>query len=115
MKKQLKKMLESDEEYAEQLQKLNVKGVLFNVFWNVKLYSEVKDCEASLQMYKDLYNPSDLDNPNSNIFLSLIVKYVFVSDKEHTQANAVWTQAVLEIIFNEEYLLPKIDADFVNM
>ncbi|CAG8799472.1 2095_t:CDS:1, partial [Cetraspora pellucida] len=41
--------------------------------------------------------------------------YVFVSDKECTQANAVWTQAVFETIFDEEYLLPKIDANFVDV
>ncbi|CAG8726843.1 16345_t:CDS:2, partial [Racocetra persica] len=74
-------MLESDEEYTEQLQKLNDKGVSFNSFWNAKLYSE----------------------------------YIFVSDKEHTQANAIWTQAVLETIFDEKYLSPKIDTDFVDI
>jgi hypothetical protein len=44
----------------------------------------------------------------------LPIKYVFVSDDERTQANAVWTQAVLETIFDEEYLSPKIDADYVD-
>ncbi|CAG8659107.1 15151_t:CDS:2, partial [Cetraspora pellucida] len=51
--KQLNKMLESDKEYAEQLQKLNNKGVLFNVFWNIKLYSEV--IFAAIQLKKDYY------------------------------------------------------------
>ncbi|KAF0515420.1 chad domain-containing protein: PROVISIONAL [Gigaspora margarita] len=69
----------------------------------------------SKKAYKDLYNSSDLDNPNSDTFLLLIIKYVFVFNKECTQANAIWTQAVLETIFDEEYLLPKIDADVINM
>src|ERR1700752_4179699 len=65
--------------------------------------------------YNDLYNPCDLDNPNSEIFLSLIIKYVFVSNDECTNANAVWIQAVLETIFDEDYISPKIDADYVDM
>ena len=68
----------------------------------------------SKKAYNDLYNPCDLDDLNSETFLSLIIKYVFVSDDECTQANAVWTQAVLETIFDEEYLSPKIDADYVD-
>ncbi|KAF0458255.1 chad domain-containing protein: PROVISIONAL [Gigaspora margarita] len=188
IKEQLKEMLESDEECAEQLQKLNDKGVPFNTFWNDKLYSKVvsssnfthmsvaeKTCnfknkyyefhnnvflklqgnlakksyyirrvkeglwstfginrvkpfsekntkeqmrewkKNSKKAYKDLYNPSDPDNPNSDTFLLLIIKYVFVSDEERTQANTIWTQAVLETIFDKEYFSPKIDADVVDM
>ncbi|CAG8460086.1 13022_t:CDS:2, partial [Cetraspora pellucida] len=82
MKKQLKKMLENDEEYAEQLQKLNNKEELWSIFGinRVKLFSKKYTKEQirewkknSKQVYKDLYNPSDLDNSNSNIFLSLII------------------------------------------
>jgi hypothetical protein len=69
----------------------------------------------SKKAYDDLYNPSDPDNPNSDTFLSLIIKYVFVSDDQRTQANAVWTQAILETIFDEDYLSPKIDADVVDV
>ncbi|CAG8821273.1 24083_t:CDS:2, partial [Gigaspora margarita] len=118
---QLKEILESDEECAEQLQKLNDKSVPFNTFWNDKLYSEntkeqIREWKKnSKKAYKDLYNPSDPDNPNFDTFLSLIIKYVFVSDAERTQANAIWTQAVLETIFDEEYLSPKIDADVINV
>ena len=87
----------------------------------IKLFSE-KDSKAQMlewkknskKVYNDLYNPCDPDDLNSEIFLSLIIKYVFVSDDERTQANAVWTQAVLETIFDEEYLFPKIDTNYVN-
>ncbi|CAG8829400.1 13699_t:CDS:2, partial [Racocetra persica] len=51
----------------------------------------------SKQTYKDLYNPSNSDNSNSEIFLSLIIKYVFVSNKEYTQANAIWIQAIQKL------------------
>ncbi|RIB02166.1 hypothetical protein C2G38_2292258 [Gigaspora rosea] len=150
IKEQLKKMLESDEECTEQLQKLNDKGVLFNIFWNDKLSSEVVSRGIACHLYSNfkgilypcvgfrsqsgsievnfgnenfkysdacsnLAKKSNPDNPNSNTFLSLIIKYVFVSDEEYTQANAIWTQAVLETIFDEEYLLPKIDADVVDV
>ncbi|CAG8718562.1 41614_t:CDS:2 [Gigaspora margarita] len=101
---QLKEMLESDEECAEQLQKLNDKVKPFSEKDTKKQMREWK--KNSKKAYKDLYNPSDLDNPNSNIFLSLIIKYVFVSDEEYTQANAIWTQA---------YLSPKIDADVIDV
>ncbi|KAF0476722.1 chad domain-containing protein: PROVISIONAL [Gigaspora margarita] len=169
IKEQLKKILESDEECAEQLQKLNDKGVLFNTFWNDKLYSKVvsssnfthmsvieKTCnfknkyyefhnniflklwgekdtkeqmrewkKNSKKAYKDLYNPSDLDNPNFATFFSLIIKAPLApfaallgsidSIANTALANAIWTQAVLETIFDEEYLSPKIDADVINV
>ena len=41
MKERLKKLMENDKECAENLQKLNNKGVSFNKLWNDKLYSEV--------------------------------------------------------------------------
>ncbi|CAG8698321.1 2250_t:CDS:1, partial [Dentiscutata heterogama] len=100
-----------------------VKEGLWSTFGvnRIKPFSE-KDSKAQMlewkknskKAYNDLYNPCDPDDPNSETFLSLIIKYVFVSDDECTQANAVWTQAVLETIFDEEYLSPKIDADYVD-
>ncbi|CAG8491737.1 12862_t:CDS:2, partial [Ambispora gerdemannii] len=33
---------------------------------------------------------------------------------ERTQANAIWTQAVLEVIFDEEHTSSKIEADIVE-
>ncbi|CAG8489902.1 16744_t:CDS:2 [Dentiscutata heterogama] len=57
----------------------------------------------------------DPDDLNFETFFSLIIKYVFVSDDEHTQANAVWTQAILETIFDKDYVSPKIDIDYVDM
>ncbi|CAG8823412.1 22290_t:CDS:2, partial [Racocetra persica] len=106
IKEQLKEILENNDEYKENLQKLNEKDVSFNKFWSNKLYSEA---------YNDLYNSCDPDDPNSDIFLSLIIKYIFVSNEERTQANAIWTQAVLETIFDKEYLSPKINRNVIDM
>ncbi|CAG8731161.1 11238_t:CDS:2, partial [Dentiscutata heterogama] len=100
-----------------------VKEGLWSTFGvnRIKLFSK-KDSKAQMlkwkknskKAYSDLYNPCDPDNLNSKTFLSLIIKYVFVSNDERTQANVVWTQAVLETVFDEKYLSPKIDADYVN-
>ncbi|CAG8516418.1 5024_t:CDS:2, partial [Racocetra persica] len=67
------------------------------------------------KVYKELYNPSDPNDPNSNTFLALIIKYAFISEDECTHANAIWTQAVLELIFDENYLSVKLDSDVVDM
>jgi len=66
------------------------------------------------QVHEDLYKPSDSDDPSSDTYISLIIKSVFASDKERTNENAIWVQSVLEVIFDEEHLLSKIDADIVN-
>ncbi|UZO12537.1 uncharacterized protein OCT59_004070 [Rhizophagus irregularis] len=66
------------------------------------------------QVHEDLYKPSDSDDPSSDTYISLIIKSVFASDKERTNENAIWVQSVLEVIFDEEHLSSKIDADIVN-
>ncbi|CAG8596943.1 5256_t:CDS:2, partial [Racocetra persica] len=65
----------------------------------------------SKKVYEELYNLSDPNNPNSNIFLALIIKYAFIFEDKRTHANAIWTQTVLELIFDENYLLAKLDSD----
>ena len=65
------------------------------------------------QAHDDLYKPSDPNDTNSDTYITLIIKSVF-SQKECTTANCIWTQAVLETIFDENYLSPKIDADIIN-
>src|ERR1043165_5717474 len=71
--------------------------------------------QDSRKAYKDLYNPNDPTNPNSDTFLASIVQYVFVSEDEQTHMNAIWTQAILEIIFDEHYLSAKIDSEVIDM
>ncbi|PKC52642.1 hypothetical protein RhiirA1_543442 [Rhizophagus irregularis] len=66
------------------------------------------------QVHEDLYKPSDSDDPSSDTYISLIIKSVFASDKERTNENAIWVQSVLEVIFDEEHLSSKIDADIVD-
>ncbi|CAG8561364.1 7993_t:CDS:2, partial [Dentiscutata heterogama] len=56
----------------------------------------------------------DSNNPNSDTFLALIIKYTFISEDKCTYANAIWTQAVLELIFDKNYLLVKLDSDVVD-
>lgn len=64
--------------------------------------------------YDDLYSPVDSNNESSETILSIIIRNVFVSEVEHTRKNAVWTQAILEIIFDESYLSPKVESDSVD-
>ncbi|PKK58468.1 hypothetical protein RhiirC2_720500 [Rhizophagus irregularis] len=61
--------------------------------------------------YEDLYS---LEDSGSKTFMLLIIKNVFVSKEEHTQKNAILIQAILEIIFDEGHLSPKIDSDTID-
>ena len=65
------------------------------------------------QVHNDLYNPSDSNNPNSDTYLTLIIQSVF-APKECTIENAIWTQAVLETIFDKEHLSIKIKTDTID-
>jgi hypothetical protein len=75
---------------------------------NWKMQENVK------KAYDDLYSAIEPDNPESEICITLIIKSVFVSDEEQTDKNAIWTQAILEMIFDEEYLSTKIDSDSID-
>jgi hypothetical protein len=65
-------------------------------------------------VYGDLYSPSVPDDPSSDTYIALIIKSVFPSEKEVTRENALWTQSVLESIFDVEYLSTKIDNDVIE-
>ena len=54
------------------------------------------------------------NDPESDTFLTLIIKTVFPSEKEHTIKNATWAQSVLEAIFDKNHLSPKINVDIVE-
>ena len=77
----------------------------------IKAWKTSKEVKA---VYDDLYRPSVPDDPSSDIYLALIIRSVFPSEKEITQENAVWTQSVLESIFDVEYLSTKIDNDVIE-
>jgi len=55
------------------------------------------------------------NDPESDTFLAVIIKTVFPSKKERTIKNATWAQSVLEAIFDENHLSPKIDVNIVEM
>lgn len=65
-------------------------------------------------MHDELYLPSVPDDPASDTYLAVIIKGVFTSEKERTNENATWAQAVLEAIFDEKHLLTKIDVEIVE-
>jgi len=65
-------------------------------------------------VYGDLYSPSVPDDPSSDTYIALIIKSVFHSEKEVTRENVLWTQSVLESIFDVEYLSTKIDNDVIE-
>ena len=77
----------------------------------IKAWKTSKEVNA---VYDDLYRPSVPDDPSSDTYLVLIIRSVFPSEKEITQENAVWTQSVLESIFDVEYLSTKIDNDVIE-
>jgi hypothetical protein len=77
----------------------------------IKAWKTSKDVKA---VYGDLYRPSIPDDPSSDLYIALIIKSVFPSEKELTQKNAVWAQAVLESIFDVRYLSTKIDNDVIE-
>ena len=77
----------------------------------IKAWKTSKEVKA---VYGDLYRPSVPDDPSSDLYIALIIKSVFSSEKELTQKNAVWAQAVLESIFDVRYLSTKIDNDVIE-
>ena len=77
----------------------------------IKAWKTSKEVKA---VYGDLYRPSVPDDPSSDLYIALIIKSVFPSEKELTQKNAVWAQAVLESIFDVRYLSTKIDNDVIK-
>lgn len=77
----------------------------------IKAWKTSKEVKA---VYDDLYRPSVPDDPSSDTYAALIIRSVFPSEKEITQENAVWTQSVLESIFDVEYLSTKIDNDVIE-
>jgi len=77
----------------------------------IKAWKTSKEVKA---VYGDLYRPSVPDDPSSDLYIALIIKSVFPSEKELTQKNAVWAQVVLESIFDVRYLSTKIDNDVIE-
>jgi len=77
----------------------------------IKAWKTSKEVKA---VYGDLYRPSVPDDLSSDLYIALIIKSVFPSEKELTQKNAVWAQAVLESIFDVRYLSTKIDNDVIE-
>ena len=66
------------------------------------------------KVHDDLYVPSDPSDPSSDTYITLIIKSVFTSENERTNANVLWTQSVLEVIFDQNHISTKIDADIVE-
>ena len=75
---------------------------------------EWKGLENVKKVYEDLYKPSDPNDPNSDTYITLIIKSVFSSENKRTKQNAIWVQSVLEAIFDEQHLSPKIDTEVLG-
>ena len=75
---------------------------------NWKISSNVK------KVHEDLYTSVNSEEECSETYLSSIVKKVFVSKDEQTRKNAVWTQSILEIIFDKGYLSSKIETECID-
>ena len=74
---------------------------------------EWKRSNSVKKVHEDLYAQVDEDDPSSDTYIAVIIRTVF-PDKERTQRNAIWAQSVLETIFDEKHLSPKIDAEIVD-
>ena len=83
----------------------------FEDSYNEDQMREWKQRENVKKVHEDLYVPSDPNDPLSDTHIELIIKSVFI---ELTYINAIWSQSVLEAIFDENLLSPKIDADIIE-
>jgi hypothetical protein len=63
--------------------------------------------------YDQLYNHIDSQDQESDTYIAKIIKKTFAKN-EQTELNTLWTQAVLEIIFDPGYLSPKLDTDEID-
>ena len=66
------------------------------------------------KVHDDIYSKSDPYDPNSDTYMTLIIKSVFSSENERTKQNAIWVQSVLEVIFDEQHLSLKIDTEVLG-
>jgi hypothetical protein len=72
-----------------------------------------KSSDEVNKVHDDLYNPNDPSDKASETYLMLIIKSVF-NNEEVTTENVVWTQSVLESIFDVDHLSSKIDGDIIE-
>ena len=63
--------------------------------------------------YNKLYDRVDPDDQQSDTYVAKIIKETFAKS-ERTELNTLWTQAVLEVIFDPDFLSPKLDTDIVD-
>ena len=63
--------------------------------------------------YDELYTLIDPHNDQSDTYVAKIIKATFTNN-EQTALHMLWIQAILEIIFDPEYLSPKLDTDIVD-
>jgi hypothetical protein len=75
---------------------------------------EWKQSDEVMSVHDDLYKPSDPGDESSDTFFSLIFRSVF-GEKEMTTDNLIWTQSVLETIFDVDHLSTKVDSDIIDV
>ena len=78
---------------------------------------QMREWKSSLnvrKVHEELYTLIDPKDPGSDTYAATIIKSVFPSENERTNANAIWAQSVLEAIFDQNHLSTKIDADVVE-
>ncbi len=57
---------------------------------------------------------SNSNDSDSDIYITLIIKLIFLSENERTVKNGIWVQFILETIFDEKYFLTKIDTEVID-
>ena len=81
--------------------------------WKKDEIKKWKEDERTKDVYEDLYNRIDPEDPQSDTYVAKIIKETFAKN-EQTELNSLWTQAVLEIIFDPEHLSTKLDTDIID-
>src|SRR5947207_10059400 len=78
----------------------------FSDNWKKDQMQKWKNDPKTQKAYDELYTPVDANDNNSDMYITKIIKATFTSN-DRTLLNSLWTQAVLEVIFNPDHLLPK--------
>src|SRR5439155_26363901 len=76
----------------------------------VRQWKQSPTVQAAHAMLYEKINPTDI---NSKTYMKAIVESSF-TDKEITEANFFFAQAICKAIFDPEYLLTNIDANIID-
>ncbi|CAG8454419.1 13625_t:CDS:2 [Funneliformis mosseae] len=68
---------------------------------------EWKELENVQKVHKDLYTPSNSNDSNSDTYITLIIKSVFLSENERTVKNGIW----IKMLVDKEHTVNNADEE----